>query len=275
MKIGRTGILALLIISPFAAVLAQTYETELNLGVQDYRNSHYTEAMDHFRKATELDPSRTTAHLYLATTYANQYIPGVDTTENLAFANGAIEQYQIILDSDAPPNQKINGTKSIAYLYLNMKQWDLAKQYYQNASSLDANDPEPYYSVGVIDWTRCYQPRMEARARLALNPGDNLDSRKPDQKRLCDELRVQNQAAIEDGIDNLNKAIQLRPDYDDAMAYMNLLYREKADLECDNPAARKDALATADHWVDLTLAVKKAKAEKQQQRTAPTAPSPQ
>ena len=32
------------------------------------------------------------------------------------------------------------------------------------ASELDPNDPEPYYSIGVIDWTSCYQPRMEARA---------------------------------------------------------------------------------------------------------------
>jgi hypothetical protein len=47
------------------------------------------------------------------------------------------------------------------------------------------------------------------------------------------------------------------------MAYMNLMYRERADLQCDDPAARAADLKTADDWVDLTLAVKKAKAEKQ------------
>ncbi len=57
--------------------------------------------------------------------------------------------------------------------------------------------------------------------------------------------------------------MQLRADYDDAMAYMNLLYREKADLECDDPAARADDLKAADHWVDETMATKKAKAAKQ------------
>ena len=35
---------------------------------------------------------------------------------------------------------------------------------------------------------------------------------------------------IEDGIAELEKALQLRPDYDDAMAYLNLLYRERARL---------------------------------------------
>ena len=49
------------------------------------------------------------------------------------------------------------------------------------------------------------------------------------------------------------------------MAYMNLMYREKADVECDDLAARAEDLKTADHWVDETLRVKKAKAEKAEQ----------
>jgi hypothetical protein len=52
------------------------------------------------------------------------------------------------------------------------------------------------------------------------------------------------------------------PDYDDAMAYLNLMYREKADVECDDLVARAEDLKTADSLVDKTLAVKKAKAEK-------------
>jgi glycosidase len=46
------------------------------------------------------------------------------------------------------------------------------------------------------------------------------------------------------------------------MAYLNLLYREQADLDCDNPDARKTDLKTADEWVDKTMATKKEKAEK-------------
>jgi len=40
------------------------------------------------------------------------------------------------------------------------------------------------------------------------------------------------------------------------------MYRERADLECDNPDARKADLKNADDWVDKTMATKKAKAEK-------------
>ncbi len=75
-------------------------------------------------------------------------------------------------------------------------------------------------------------------------------------------LRARILSVVEHGIDSLKKAIELRPDYDDAMAYLNLMYREKADLECGDAAARKEDLKTADEWVDKTLAVKKATAER-------------
>jgi len=99
---------------------------------------------------------------------------------------------------------------------------------------------------------------MEERAKLGLRPDEPLKD-----KKLCAKLRDENGNVIQDGLDNLNKAIQLRQDYDDAMAYVNLLYREKADRECDQPEERAADLKTADEWVDKTMAAKKAKAQKQ------------
>ena len=236
---------------------------QLNKGVEAYKNTHYEEAIEHFKKAVELDPSLLNARMYLATAYAQQYIPGADTPENNHMAEQAIEQYQKVLDDKPAREQKVNSAKGIAYLYLNMKKFDKAKEYYRTASDVDPNDPEPYYSVGVIDWTASYQPRMEERAKLGLKPEENLNPKDKEQRKVCDQLKQKNMPAIQEGIDSLNKAIQLRPDYDDAMAYMNLMHREKADVECDDPAARAEDLKTADSWVDKTLATKKAKAEKQ------------
>ena len=107
---------------------------------------------------------------------------------------------------------------------------------------------------------------MEARAKLGVKPEESLNRKNPDQKKICDDLTAKNMSTIEEGIESLNKAIELRPDYDDAMAYMNLMYREKADLEGDDPVTRKEDLKTADEWVDKTLAVKKAKAERSEVR---------
>lgn len=251
---------------------AATSARELRLGVESYKSSHYEEAARHFQKAVDLDGSNMNAHLYLATTCVAQYIPGVEVPENIRLAEKAIEQYLHVLDTAAEKMPRLNSAKGIAYLDLNMKKFEDSKRYYQIASGIDPDDPEPYYSLGVIDWTQCYVPRMEARARLGLRPEEGLNTKDPEQKKVCDELRAKDMSMVEHGIDSFHKAIELRPDYDDAMAYMNLMYREKADLECSDPAAREQDLKIADDWVDKTLAVKKAKAEK---ASAPTAPSPQ
>src|SRR5262249_12881652 len=195
----------------------------------------------------------TRARMYLATAYVSQYIPGIDTDDNQSLAGRAIRQYQRVLDLSADTDQRRNAASGIAYLYLNMKKWDEARKYYQIATDTDASDPEPYYSIGVIDWSQCYQARMEARAKLGMPPDEHLSSKKRDQKRVCDELRAKNWTLIEDGISKLDQAIQLRPDYDDAMAYINLMYRERADLECRDPVARSRDLTTADNWLDKVM----------------------
>ena len=228
---------------------------QLNKGVASYKNLKYEQAIEHFKNAVTLDPGLKNAKIYLATAYLAQYIPGVDSPENLQNANLAIEQYKAVLNED-PKN--VNSIKGIAYLYLQMKKFEDAKSYYRKAIELDPNDPEAYYSVGVIDWTQAYQPRMEERAKAGLRPDEPLKD-----KKLCAKLRADGETVIQDGLDNLNRALQLRQDYDDAMAYVNLLYREKADRECDVPDQRAADLKTADEWVDKTMAAKKAKAEKQ------------
>lgn len=228
---------------------------QLNKGVQSYKNARYEEAIEHFKNAVSLDPSLINARLYLATAYAQQYIPGADTEENTRNGNMAIEEYKKVLEQD-PKN--VGSVKGIAYLYLQMKKFEEAKQYYAKAAEIDPNDPETYYSIGVIDWTQTYQPRMEERAKLGLKPTEDLKD-----KKVCAMIKEKNQANVEEGIQMLEKALQLRPDYDDAMAYMNLMYRERADYECDDPDARAADKKTADEWVDKTMATKKAKAEKQ------------
>jgi tetratricopeptide (TPR) repeat protein len=235
---------------------------QINKGVQAYKNAKYEEAIGHFQQAVQLDPTLVNARLYLATAYMQQYIPGADSPENNRFAEQAIQEFKTVLDSTPPPpkEQRILALKGIASLYFNMKKMDEAKKYHQMVADLDPNDPEVYYSIAVIDWTQAYQPRLEARAKLGLKPTDEIKD-----KKVCADLLKAisaNQAVVEDGISKLNKAIELRPDYDDAMAYLNLMYRERADLECDNPDARKADLKTADDWVDKTIATKKVKAEK-------------
>jgi tetratricopeptide (TPR) repeat protein len=230
---------------------------QLNKGVQAYKNAKYEEAINRFQSAVNYDPSLINARLYLATAFAQQYIPGADTPENNRNAEQAIEQFKQVIDQHPGREAEVNSLKGIASLYLNQKKFDQAKEFYEKVTQLDPNDPEAYYSVAVIDWTQAYQPRMEERAKLGLKPDEPLKD-----KKVCESLKEKNSAVVQDGMTNLDKALKLRPDYDDAMAYYNLMWREKADIECGDAAARQADLKQADDWVDKTMATKKAKAEK-------------
>lgn len=253
LKIAALAGAALLLVSATGCDKLKARD-QLNKGVAAYKNARYESAIEHFKEAVALDSSLKNARLYLATAYAQQYIPQVDSPENLQNANNAIDQYKAVLGMD-PRN--INSIKGIAYLYLQMKKLDDAKTYYQKAIDLDPNDPEAYYSVGVIDWTQAYVPMTEERAKEGVKPDEALKD-----KKLCATLRDRDGALIQDGMDKLNKAMELRQDYDDAMAYMNLMYRQKADRECDLPEDRAADLKTADGWQDKTLDARKRKAEK-------------
>ena len=251
---------ALLFVS-IAAAQSASGDAELALGAQAYKQAKYDEAIQHFERAAALDPTNVRAQHYLATAYAQQYIPGVDTPENNEKGERAIAQFRKVIDLDPSKAEGRLAVKGIAYVTLQMKRFDEAKDWYRRATELDPDDPEPYYSIAVIDWTQTYQARQEERAKLGIAPDASLPAKN---KEICALIREKNLVKIQEGIDNLNKALQLRPDYDDAMAYMNLMYRERADVQCDDPATREADLKTADDWVDKTMAVKKARMERGQ-----------
>ena len=223
---------------------------ELNKGITEYKAEKYPAAVEHFKYATELDPELPTARLYLATAYANQYVPGSQSEENLQVAEQAITEFQTVLEME--PNN-LNSISGIASLYFQMKRWDDAKEFYKKQIALDPANPEPYYSIGVINWAQTYQPRMVERTRL------NLPQEAPIRDAAVRQaLAERNQPLVDEGMEMLNRAMELREDYDDAMAYMNLLYREQADLREDT-AAREEDLKTADAWMDKSLEIKRAK----------------
>src|SRR5271157_5190570 len=146
---------------------------QINKGVQAYKSAKYEEAIEHFKNAVQLDPTLLNARLYLATAYMQQYIPGADSPENNKYAEEAIDEFKSVLQTNPPKEQKLLALKGIASLYFNMKKMDEAREYHLKVAALDPNDPETYYSIGVIDWTKSYQPRMEERAKLGLKPTDD------------------------------------------------------------------------------------------------------
>ncbi len=228
---------------------------QLNQGVRAFKVAKYAEAVEHFRAATDLDPTFPTARLYLATAFYSQYIPGAESPENMELARSAHSEYLKVLEQD-PTNEL--ALASIASLYFHQKKWPEAEEWYGKLIASNPQNKEGLYTLGVIAWTKSFQKRMEARAKLGMKPEDPGPLK---DKKIREPLAAELMPIINEGIANLEKALAVDAEYDDSMAYMNLLHRERADLQ-DSPEAYKKDVATADSWVTKTMDTKKIKLER-------------
>ena len=254
----RLTLLFILLVSFLPAGAAQddpeaAARTELNAGVQAFRQASYEEAVGHFEQAVALQPENITAHLYLATAYAQTFVPGVDTPENVVWATKALNEYREVLRRK--PSDMIS-LKGIGFLELQLKNFDQAKESYQKAIAADPSDPELFYSVGVIDWSIAYRNIQAEKAKLSAKAQDSLFLSPG-----CADARTAVLAHVNDGLAMLTKAVSLREDYDDAMAYLNLLYRLRADVDCGNKEAHAADLKKASEWTDMAMAARKKKAD--------------
>jgi tetratricopeptide (TPR) repeat protein len=205
----------------------------LNKGVRAFRDTHYENAVSYFKKAVELDPDLTTAEIYLGTAYAQQFVPNGRGEDNDKNAKLAIQTFEDVLKHDST---NVNAVAGLASIYQNTQDLQKAHEYYMKYAGLDSTNPVPYYAIGSLDWIIVYDknnpPPAEEQAKL-----------------------------IDEGLANLDKALALQQDYEDAMTYKNLLYREKARLS-DNEEDKKKLTAQADEWFNKALETRKKNAEK-------------
>jgi len=150
----------------------------------------------------------------------------------------AIQTFENVLKRD---QSNVNAIAGLASIYYNLgqedtKQLQKSKEYYMKYAQLDSTNPIPYYTIGVLDWLVVY---------------DKNNTYSTD-----DQLKV-----IDEGLQNIDKALALNPDYDDAMTYKNLLYRLKADRAV-NEAEKKKLIDQADEWFNKGLETRKKNAEK-------------
>jgi tetratricopeptide (TPR) repeat protein len=240
----------------------------LNKGVANFKNGQYDKAVEDFKEAKDLDPSLMNARLYLATAYASQYIPGAPSEQNVALGNAAINEFKGVLEKDANNLSAIDGIGSILFQMsgqpFNAEKFQESKTYHQKHIDLKPNDPEPYYWIGVIDWTLAF--RANAEIRTAYNK-DHINKQIKETDALPAAVRsdyvAKDGQLVDEGIKYLQKAIELRPDYDDAMAYLNLLYRRKADM-VETADERSNYQKQADDLVDKVKEIKQKRAEQPQ-----------
>lgn len=229
---------------------------QLNKGVQAYKSARFEEAIGHFQQAVDDDPSLPMARSYLATAYAQQVVPDLTTPENMKSANLAIENFQKVLD-EKPGD--VNSMKGIASIYFNIDNYDKAKEWQLKVLQADPQDAEAAYTIGSIDWRLAYRNAVKILKDNGLTDDGSGNPKLP--KKACQELAQENTPLINEGLEYLQKAVQIRPNYDDAMAYLQLTYRRKADLECGDDNARKADMALVDDWREKAMNTRKANEE--------------
>jgi tetratricopeptide (TPR) repeat protein len=196
---------------------------QLNKGVDAYKGQRYEEAIGHFQKT----------------------------------AQQAIGIFQEVLDKDP---SDVNSLKQIAGIYFSIKKLDDAKAWQKKVLAVDPKDPEAAYTVGVIDWTEAHENMLKALSPAGVTDDGEGNAKAP--KPVMEPLKGENGPLVEEGLQYLNQAVANRPNYDDAMAYLNLIYRRKADVDFGDETARKADVAAAEDWRQKAMGTRKANEEK-------------
>ena len=144
-----------------SALAAQptTADQQVSLGIEAYRSARYAAAAGHFAAALQLDPGYVDARLYLATAYMVQYVPGSETEENRRLAQQALDGFQQVLILD--PEHEM-ALASIASLYYKERKFEDAREWYEKLTSLDPDNRDAWYTLGVIAWSQWHPAYDEA-----------------------------------------------------------------------------------------------------------------
>lgn len=244
----------------------------LNKGVAAFKEGQFDKSVEFFKEAKQLDPDLLNARLYLATAYASEYIPGAPSEENKRHGEEAIAEYKSVLEKIPDNLSAVDGLASILYQMagqpFDQKKFEESKTYHQKHISLKPLDPQPYYSIGVIDWAIAYRGNTEMRAdynKAHINKQvKDTDPLPPDVRTAYTQKYG---PLVDDGITSLQQATKINPEYDDAMTYLNLLYRRKADM-VESSAERDAFTKQADDLLDKVKEIKQKRAEQAEQKSA-------
>jgi tetratricopeptide (TPR) repeat protein len=239
---------------------------QLQQGMQAFKAGQTDAAIENFKKATVLDPKLMMAKLYLGTAYQSSYIPGAPSDENQRMGKEALEEYQEVLADDPNNLDAIDRVgallNAMASVPFSPEKMNESKTYWQKHISIKADDPEPYYWIGVIDWNLSYKSNLTARSvynHIPANYKKQVHDDQPMPNDMRDKFAAEESKTVDEGLAALKKAVDLKPDYDDAIAYLSLMDRQKADMTAD-PAQRDELLKTADSLMDQVKQIKQKKA---------------
>ena len=244
---------------------------QMNKGVQSYKALKYADAAKHFQQAVQLDPTNQNAQLYLATSYMTQWVPGVDSPDNKKNYDMAKQEFENILKKEPNNSLALASLASMAYnsaasgtTEQKTASLEEAKKWNQRRIEANPKESEAYYYLGVIDWSQAFPAIQTVRVEQKMSPNDPGPIK---DLKVRQQLQGKYSAMIDEGIENLKKCLDLDKENEDAMSYMNLLLRKKADLE-NSPDAAKADVAQAEDWSNKSVDMKRIKASRPAKKEA-------
>jgi tetratricopeptide (TPR) repeat protein len=194
-------------------------------------------AIDNLKQYVAAYPDDNKAREYLISIYLN--------AERY---DDAINFYQAEFLKRNPRDAK--AMQSLSMLYFKKGDFDNGVKWLkERLNVVDTNDEraEVYYLIGVQAWDRSYNfPDVDPVLRAQI---------------------------VDEGMEALNKAVEMKPGYFEAISYINLLYREKAKMEPD-PAKKQEYTDLANKYLTQALELRKAAQEKAKAEAAQATPEP-
>lgn len=225
---------------------------ELKKGNELYRNEQYTDALKEFQLALQQDPDATFAWRSVGLSALALYRPGDDNPRNVGYATTAIDAFEKYL-ADYPDDEKVSDY--LMTTYVNAKKYDDALAF------IDRRIQEKPAEAAKLQRTKITIMTQAGRLDQAFQLANSLQGEEKAQTLFAigasawdrvfhqgETLDYEGRAKLVDmGLDAVKKALDIQPDFANAMVYYGLLYRQKAALETD-PAKRLEDEQIASDW---------------------------
>src|SRR5215813_2296043 len=200
-------------------------KNQLNEAARSYREGRFPEAEQHSRQAAELDPNNKTAPMFIARTIHAQYRPGVQSPENIAKAQAAIEAYQQILAKNPKDDE---AYKAIAYLYGAIKEDAKLRDWIASRATNDSAEPEKRAEAYVVlaskDWDCSFKITEQPGVKITTVEGNKtyVSYRMPKEQVEFERAKE----CANRGLEMVNMAITLTPENESAWSYKTNLLLE-------------------------------------------------
>jgi len=234
---------------------------ELKKGNEEYRNEAYTKALEQFQKGLRLDPDATFAWRSVGLTALALYRPGDDNPKNVGYGKTATDAFERYL-RDYPNDKKVR--EYLLSTYVNSKRYDEALAYIDRRAQEapgefpDANKVKVnvLLQAGKLEDAQkliTQMPPSQQKAEALCSIGVSAWGKSYNDATLDHATR---EHLVDVGLQSVDQALKIKPDYFEAMVYNNLLFREKAKMEVD-ANLRLQYMNQANEWQQKALALRK------------------